>query len=113
MTDTNKSALEEAAEVAGQAATRWPDPITVPSDDCDLDFGGETYRPHAGESVTVRPGLTVGAVRLLSQLAELEPRLSLMDDASPAAQASALSDLSTVVDQMAEPRRSGPGRTDR
>jgi len=61
---------------------RWPDATTLPSDDCELTFGDEVFTPHAGETVTFLPGLTVGALLSLTQLAKLAPRFEAMDDAT-------------------------------
>jgi len=52
-----------------------PQPKRLPSDDCKVIQGGETYYPHEGEWVEVLPGVTVDGVRQLHTLHELAPKL--------------------------------------
>lgn len=84
-------------------AKRWPDPITIPSDDCELDFGGEVYRPHAGETVTIRPGLTVGALQLVNRLSLLQPQMAGLDTESTLEQRLEVTKrFSEIVDEIAK-----------
>lgn len=80
---------------------RWPDAVTQSSDDCELTFGGESYYPHQGETVTYIPGLTVGAMLQITQLAKLAPRMEAMDKDTPQAESIAvMSEFGEIVEQM-------------
>lgn len=70
-----------------------PEAQWVPSDDCEVEVGGVSYFPHLGERVQVISSFTVGKLRLMRRLAELNanmaavdgdgaaPAIALMDDA--------------------------------
>lgn len=53
-----------------------PQPITVPSDDCLVAIGGEKYAVHEGETVTLIPGMTVGAINAANALMQIGPKLA-------------------------------------
>lgn len=52
-----------------------PEPIVVPSDDCDVTVNGETYFPHEGETITLIPGLSAGAVSAINTFMSIGTRI--------------------------------------
>lgn len=52
-----------------------PTRVTVPSDDCTVTINGEKYTPHEGETVTLVPGLSVGAMAAINKLISFQPAL--------------------------------------
>lgn len=53
-----------------------PQAIEVPSDDCLVTVGGEKIAVHEGESVTLLPGMSVGAISAANTLMSLGPKLA-------------------------------------
>lgn len=52
-----------------------PLPVEIPSDDCTVTIDGTTYTPHEGESVTLFPGMSVGAMNSFNELISYQPQL--------------------------------------
>lgn len=59
---------------------RKPEAVEIPSDDCVLTIGGVTFAPHEGEAVWVRPGMTVGELRLLREIQGLQVKIAALAD---------------------------------
>jgi len=85
------------------APPRWPEPLTLSSDSCDVDYGGRTYYPHQGETVTFIPGLTVAGMLLITRLASLGPAMQALDsDSTPSEQAAVMAEFGAVVKDMSD-----------
>lgn len=90
-----------AAKQTAGTRKRWPDPVTQDSGSCEVDYLGEHYYPHEGETVTYVPGLTVAGMLILTRLAQLSPAMEALDaDSTPAEQARVMAAFGEVVKEM-------------
>lgn len=62
--------------------------VEVPSDDCAVQYAGETYYPHAGESVSVWPNHSLQLYRVLMELNGLQGRIAALEGEPNAAEES-------------------------
>ena len=53
-----------------------PQAVTIPSDDCLVTIDGAQYALHEGETVTLIPGMSVGAINAANALMRIGPKLA-------------------------------------